>query len=110
MLFRSDELLEVRKGTCDIYQLVIRKVNLLLEQNEEQKADDTIRQYLYLTEIRRMEVDKLIARCQYDEAICLLNDGIEIGIVSKSQEVSIILPSATENIYLKIVFIFFFLY
>ena len=41
-----DELLEVRKGTCDIYQLVIRKVNLLLEQNEEQKADDTIRQYL----------------------------------------------------------------
>ncbi len=74
-----DELLEVRKGTCDIYQLVIRKVNLLLEQNEEQKADDTIRQYLYLTEIRRMEVDKLIARCQYDEAICLLNDGIEIA-------------------------------
>ena len=74
-----DELLEVRKGTCGIYQLVLRKVNLLLEQNEEQKADDTIRQYLYLTEIRRMEVDKLIARCQYDEAICLLNDGIEIA-------------------------------
>ena len=74
-----DELLEVRKGTCDIYKLVLRKVNLLLEQNEEQKADDTIRQYLYLTEIRRMEVDKLIARCQYDEAICLLNDGIEIA-------------------------------
>ena len=74
-----DELLEVRKGTCDIYKLVLRKVNHLLEQNEEQKADDTIRQYLYLTEIRRMEVDKLIARCQYDEAICLLNDGIEIA-------------------------------
>ena len=74
-----DELLEVRKGTCDIYQSVLRKVNPLLEQNEEQKADDTIRQYLYLTEIRRMEVDKLIARCQYDEAICLLNDGIEIA-------------------------------
>ena len=30
-----DELLEVRKGTCDIYKLVLRKVNLLLEQNEE---------------------------------------------------------------------------
>ncbi len=26
-----------------------------------------------------MEVDKLIARCQYDEAICLLNDGVEIA-------------------------------
>ena len=54
-------------------------VNLLLDQNEEQNADDTIRQYLYLTEIRRMEVDKLIARCQYDEAICWLNDGIVIA-------------------------------
>ena len=74
-----DGLLETRKDTYDLYQLVLRKVNLLLEQNEEQKANETIRQYLYLTEIRRMEVDKLIARCQYDEAICLLNDGIEIA-------------------------------
>ena len=74
-----DGLLETRKDTHDLYQLVLRKVNLLLEQNEEQKANETIRQYLYLTEIRRMEVDKLIARCQYDEAICLLNDGIEIA-------------------------------
>lgn len=74
-----DGLLETRKGTYDLSQLVLLKVNLLLEQNEEQKADDTIRQYLYLIEIRRMEIDKLIARCQYDEAICLLNDGIELA-------------------------------
>lgn len=52
-----DGLLETRKDTHDLYQLVLRKVNLLLEQNEEQKANETIRQYLYLTEIREMEVE-----------------------------------------------------
>ena len=74
-----DKLLEERKDTYDLYQIVLRKVNLLTELHEEQKAADTIRQYLYLTEIREMEVDKLIARCQYDEAIRLLNEGIEIA-------------------------------
>ena len=74
-----DKLLEERKDTYDLYQIVLRKVNLLTELHEEQKATDTIRQYLYLTEIREMEVDKLIARCQYDEAIRLLNEGIEIA-------------------------------
>ncbi len=74
-----DGLLETRKGTYDLYQLVLRKVNLLLEQNEEQKANETIRQYLYLTEIREMEVEKLIVRCQYDEAIRLLDEGIEMA-------------------------------
>ena len=67
-----DGLLETRKDTHDLYQLVLRKVNLLLEQNEEQKANEMIRQYLYLTEIREMEVEKLIVRCQYDEAIRML--------------------------------------
>lgn len=74
-----DKLLEERKDTYDLYQIVLRKVNLLTGLHEEQKAADTIRQYLYLTEIREMEVDKLIARCQYDEAIRLLNEGIEIA-------------------------------
>ena len=74
-----DKLLEERKDTYDLYQIVLRKVNLLTELHEEQKAADTICQYLYLTEIREMEVDKLIASCQYDEAIRLLNEGIEIA-------------------------------
>ena len=74
-----DKLLEERKDTYDLYQIVLRKVNLLTGLHEEQKAADTIRQYIYLTEIREMEVDKLIASCQYDEAIRLLNEGIEIA-------------------------------
>lgn len=74
-----DGLLKTRKDAYDLYQLVFRKVNLLLELHEEQKANDTIRQYLYLPEVRNMEVKKLIAGSRYDEAIRLLDEGIEIA-------------------------------
>ena len=52
-------------------------------QKEQEKADDTIRQYLYLSEIREMEVKKLMEREQYDEAVRLLDEGIEL---SKKEE------------------------
>lgn len=74
-----DKLLEERKDSYDLYQLVLRKVDLLLGQKEQGKADDMIRQYLYLSEIREMEVEKLMEREQYDEAIRLLDEGIEIA-------------------------------
>lgn len=74
-----DKLLEERKDSYDLYELVLRKVNLLVEQQEEQKAEETIRQYLYLTEIREREIEKLIARKQYDEALRLLDEGIVIA-------------------------------
>lgn len=74
-----DKLLEERKGSYDLYQLVLRKVDLLLGQKEQKKADDTIRQYLYLSEIRKMEVEKLMAHEQYGEAIRLLDEGIGIA-------------------------------
>ena len=56
---------------------------MLLGQKEQEKADDTIRQYLYLSEIREMEVKKLMEREQYDEAVRLLDEGIEL---SKKEE------------------------
>ncbi|MCS2478112.1 SWIM zinc finger family protein [Bacteroides faecis] len=78
-----DKLLEERKDSYDLYQLVLRKVDMLLGQKEQEKADDTIRQYLYLSEIREMEVKKLMEREQYDEAVRLLDEGIEL---SKKEE------------------------
>lgn len=74
-----DRLLEERKDAYDLYQLVLRKVDLLLGQNEQEKADETIRQYLYLSEIRKMEVEKLMTQCRYEEAIRLLDEGIELA-------------------------------
>ena len=41
-----DKLLEERKDAYDLYQIVLRKVNLLTELHEEQKAADTIRRLL----------------------------------------------------------------
>lgn len=74
-----DGLLEERKDTHDLYQVVLRKVELLQEQHEEQKAADTICQYLYLPEIRKEEAARLIDNSQYEEAIRLLDEGIEIA-------------------------------
>lgn len=74
-----DKLLEERKDSYDLYQLVLRKVDILLGQKEQEKADDTIRQYLYLSEIREMEVKKLMEREQYDDAVRLLDEGIELS-------------------------------
>lgn len=74
-----DKLLEERKDSYDLYQLVLRKVDMLLGQKEQEKADDTIRQYLYLSEIREMEVKKLMEREQYDDAVRLLDEGIELS-------------------------------
>lgn len=74
-----DRLLEERKDAYNLYQLVLRKVDLLLNQKEHEKADETIRQYLYLSEIRKMEVEKLMTQCRYEEAIRLLDEGIELA-------------------------------
>lgn len=74
-----DKLLEERQDSYALYQMVLRKVNLLYQINEPQKADEIIREYLFLPEIRRQEVDKLIANAQYDSAIRLLDEGIRIA-------------------------------
>lgn len=74
-----DKLIEDRKESFDLYQLVLRKINLLTEQNEIGEAEATIYQYLHLSPIRKMMVEKLIAREQYDEAIRMLDEGIKIA-------------------------------
>lgn len=74
-----DELIEDRKDSYDLYQLVLRKIDLLTEYNESEKVDATIYQYLHLSPIRKMMVEKLIARKQYDEAIRMLDEGIKIA-------------------------------
>lgn len=72
-----DKLIEDRKDSYDLYQLVLRKIDLLTEQNEPEKVEATIHQYLYLSPIRKMMVEKLIAREQYDEAIRVVDEGIK---------------------------------
>lgn len=74
-----DQLLEERKDSFELYEVVFRKVSLLQKMGEGKKADATIRQYLYLPQIRRREVDQLIANSQYTEAFHLLDEGIRLA-------------------------------
>lgn len=74
-----DSLLEERKDTYNLYEWVLRKVNLLVELNKREEADATVSRYLYLPPIRRWQVGKLISEGQYDKAICLLDEAIELA-------------------------------
>lgn len=74
-----DDVLKERKDTYDLYEWVLRKVEFLLELNKQKEADATIRQYLYLPQIRKREVEKLISAHQYDKAILLIDEGIELA-------------------------------
>lgn len=73
-----DNLLEERKYYFDLYKLVFRKIELLNNSGEHKKAEDVIRQYLHLPEIRRSEIERLILDGKYDEAIRLADEGIEL--------------------------------
>lgn len=75
-----DSILEERKNSCGLYEWVLRKVDLLVKQNETEKAEATIRQYLYLPQIRQQEVEKLLSNRQFDEALCLLDEGMELAL------------------------------
>lgn len=74
-----DKLIEDRKDSYDLYQLILRKIDLLTEHNESEKVEATIHQYLHLAPIRKMMVEKMIAREQYDEAIRVVDEGIKIA-------------------------------
>ena len=74
-----DKLLKERKDDWELYELVLRKVELLQKMNESKKADETIQQYLYLPEIRKQEVASYIEKNQYSKAIDLLDEGIRIA-------------------------------
>lgn len=74
-----DSLLEERKESYDLYKLVLRKIELLDRLNEQKKAANVISQYLYLPEIRRSEIEKLMLDGQYPKAIKLADEGIVLA-------------------------------
>ncbi|MBP1615229.1 MAG: hypothetical protein H6Q13_2677 [Bacteroidetes bacterium] len=74
-----DGLIQERLGKPNLYQLVNRKVEILrlLERTEE--ANRTLDTHLYLSEIRKQVVDRLVDEKKYHDATSLLDDGIEIA-------------------------------
>lgn len=74
-----DKLLVERKESWGLFEIVLRKVDLLQRMGEQQKADETITQYLYLPEIREKEVERLMRDGQYTQTISLLDEGIRVA-------------------------------
>ncbi len=58
---------------------VRRKVVLLTGLGRVKDAEDTVRHYLYLPEIRKDEVERCIASGEYHKALAMLDEGIGLA-------------------------------
>ena len=58
---------------------LLEKIYLLDENGRKEEADQTIEQYLYIPDVRAIKLKRLLAENRYDEAIRLLQEGIEIA-------------------------------
>ena len=63
---------------------VVEKIYLLEENNREAAADQTIEQYLFFPDVRAIRLKRLLTAERYDDAIRLLQEGIEIAREKKT--------------------------
>ncbi len=63
---------------------VVEKIYLLEENNREAAADQTIEQYLFFPDVRAIRLKRLLTAERYDDAIRLLQEGIEIAKEKKT--------------------------
>lgn len=78
-LLTLDQLISERQDHYELYKLVLSKVQLLQDLNRKDEADAILSQFLYLSEIRRREIEKLLDEKCYQRAIELLNEGMAIA-------------------------------
>lgn len=78
-LLSINHLIEERKEHRELYKLVLRKVEILEELGKTVEAEATLSEFLYLSEIRRREAEKLLDGKCYEKAISMLNEGIVIA-------------------------------
>lgn len=58
---------------------IIRKINLLREMNRHEEAEATALRYIDFQDIRNMEIERLIEENRFDEALLLIDNGIELA-------------------------------
>lgn len=78
-LLSVNQLIKERAERWDLYKLVLRKIEILKELGKTTEVEATISEFLYLPEIRRQEVEKLLDEKCYEKAITMLNEGIVIA-------------------------------
>lgn len=74
-----DRILEERKSSYDLYKYVNEKIDILQRLNRSDEVRKVVDKYLYLSEIREWEVDRLIDEKQYEEALQILDEGIRLA-------------------------------
>lgn len=80
MLEMLDSMIKETTKEYDLPSYVRRKVDLLEKMGRESDAEATIRQFLYLPEIRKDEVDKAIDDNDLERALRLAEEGRQIAV------------------------------
>lgn len=84
-IFSKEDILamiDIHLGTEPEYRLadwVQRKVHVLAGMGRTDEAADVVDRYLYLPEIRREEVDKAVEAGNYERALAMLDEGIDLA-------------------------------
>lgn len=74
-----DKLLKERASSFDLYKYVNEKIEILQGLNRKDEIREVVSKYLYLSEIREREVNRLIDAEQYKEALLMLDQGIRLA-------------------------------
>lgn len=64
----------------DRAEYALRKIGILERNGRTDEAKKAIKQYIYLPEVRKREIEKAVERKDYPEAICLIKDGQKIAV------------------------------
>lgn len=84
-IFSKEDILamiDIHLRTEPEYRLadwVQRKVHVLAGMGRTDEAADVVDRYLYLPEIRREEVDKAVGAGNYERALAMLDEGIDLA-------------------------------
>ncbi|KAA6319235.1 hypothetical protein EZS27_030848 [termite gut metagenome] len=74
-----DEVLKVEPDSFRTPSLVISKIELLESAGQHEQTESVISHYLYLPEIREIRLKKQIENNLYEEALSLIDGGIDIA-------------------------------
>lgn len=66
-------------GDYEQERAVLEKIYLLVENDREEDADQTIGEFLFYPEVRKIKLKRMLEENRYDQAIELLQEGIVIA-------------------------------
>jgi tetratricopeptide (TPR) repeat protein len=74
-----DEVLKIEPDSFRTSSLVVAKIEHLEKAGKKEEVENVISSYLYLPEIRKIKLKKLISQKQYEKALHVIDDGITLA-------------------------------